>query len=242
MASHPHRSKRTLVPLSILKSISLIYPFAWKTIDDIRVYNNKKNTWPNCIFCPSLAIHSLPRGDNDRRIITGLAAWRLTQSIYIFTPEIIKKLELQKEAQSTPISNMPEWCMYICTPKLLWNKEQLNGFFCFLDLGGNGEILLILLLVVGNVSENRIVEISIPTTHLLELDSFELPVEGEALDTLTLLLNMFLYLCRTDIEFSGGGTPSRPKPKRTKNGWVFFEPNKPKIWEVISATPAQLKQ
>lgn len=237
MTSHPNRSKKSSVPRSILKHVSLLYPSAWNAIDALRVANNKNNAWPKCIFCPSLAIRSLFNGNNDLRIIAGLAAWRLTQSIYVFSPEIIKKLELQNETLATPIPKMPEWCMYICTPELLWNEEKLNGYFCYLDLGENGEILSTLILVVGDISANNLVEISITMTQLLELDAFPgpngLPVTGATLDTVKLLLNMYLYLCRIDITFSCGGTPSKPKPKRTKNGWVFFEPSKPKIWEVI---------
>jgi len=53
-------------------------------------------------------------------------------------------------------------------------------------------------------------------------------------DQLHPLLAMILYLCSDEPNLDGpvGKTPPRPEPKRTKNGWRLFPPNKPTIWTI----------
>lgn len=51
------------------------------------------------------------------------------------------------------------------------------------------------------------------------------------------LLSILLYLCSSTAEYhdagkSGAVKPTNPSPKRTKDGWRLFPPDRPKIWTI----------
>lgn len=58
-----------------------------------------------------------------------------------------------------------------------------------------------------------------------------------ARERVTPLLNLLLYLCSSTAEYHDAGRPgsvkpTHPSPKRTKDGWRLFPPDRPQIWTV----------
>lgn len=83
-----------LSPQRHLKLIGDQYPGAWKLYDAFMADRGKKLIdWPDWCYCPVSAAHAIvnPKSLADIQnvpILACLAAWRMTQGIYRFDPDI----------------------------------------------------------------------------------------------------------------------------------------------------------
>lgn len=122
------------------------YPAVWKTFDDIRASRNssKARNWQDWCFCPidlvrtfaSEAKYTFANSSQGLSLVTGLAAWRATQGIYRFDETIFEAVWETKVSGDLPIEifyRLPEWCLYIETPKKSLGGTNINGYFVYLN-------------------------------------------------------------------------------------------------------------
>jgi hypothetical protein len=135
-----------LSPNNLLDIYTRDLPGVWKKADKERQHQmGAPRHWPNYCFLPSNIWPKITRqvfkSYEDARIYgttntAALGAWRYTQGIYRFNTETFDALV------STPFDGMlptevllrlPEWCVYIETPGMIWADDEVYGFFAFLD-------------------------------------------------------------------------------------------------------------
>jgi len=131
-------------PLNHLIAAGEQYPQAWLFIVDYRVSRVSRGCWPEWCYCPLSASYTaicqdagtdrlpIESGDDIARL-GGLAAWRVSQSIYRFNRRIYKSLigTQVASAHCDVLLRMPEQCIYIET--LVNNVLPIHGFFAFLE-------------------------------------------------------------------------------------------------------------
>lgn len=263
--------RRLINPKNHLNYYSRVYRDAWRQVDQFRQGRGKDLPfWPEWCFLPlagAFAIVSteaesqgiditIPSGRlliNDVGIISALAAWRVTQGVYRFDPDIFQAVidtPINGDLPHDVLFNLPEWCIYIETPGLDAFGREMTGFFAHLEYDANDnrkELRLALDLTTPKDSTPRLVSqvIHLGPWSLLEsvkkalreakrvsMDLFDAetvpPNLAEVIDdNLMPLVSLLLYICSVNGEIGDGKRrPSRPKPVKTKKGPRLFPPNK----------------
>lgn len=223
--------------------------------------------WPVWCFCPIAASYAIvSRGKNtnplmlemiDVSVLAALAAWRPTQSIYRFDPEMLSSLidtPSGTPIPSTVLYSLPEWCLYV-EMQVQFGNNTVNGFFVHLEYDVNtGRSEVRFLIDIDSELIPMILHLSDKTTVAEGLDksikeseqqlSRLLPAnhicvrdhQSEMQDLLTKTVNLTLYICsdEPDIEgrkfFSQRKRPSLIKTK--KSGSRYFPPDQPEVWSV----------
>jgi hypothetical protein len=127
------------------------YPGAWAEYDRLRAMRGRElPDWPDWCFCPLAGSYAIVSGGGDNRvppertddigILGALAAWRVTQGIYRFDEELYASLlatPLDREIPADVLERLPEWCVYVETPGLMWldvpRQLAIAGFFAHLE-------------------------------------------------------------------------------------------------------------
>ncbi|NKA06372.1 hypothetical protein GO307_04651 [Ralstonia solanacearum] len=198
-----------------------------------------------------------------------LATWRVTQGIYRFDPALYPALidtPLDGNIPSDVLYRLPEWCVYIETPELTVFGQPLLGAFAHLEhdyASGRLELRLLLdqeealtplplhlgawslvesLHRAAREARHQSMKHAISRTAFVVLDGCEEELQGLAAE-LSPLLSLLLYLCAEPAEI---GTvehrPANPQPKRTKQGWRLFAPEKTTPWDVGVRIGAALRR
>lgn len=148
----------------ILAAVGRAYPHAWRTVDRMLAERGKGlPAWPDWCFLPLHGAYAIVSGGWNQRvpferahhtgILGALAAWRVTQGIYRFDPALYAALietELDAALPRDPLYRLPEWCVYIETPDLVWQLggelRPLHGVWAHLDWDerGDDELRLVL--------------------------------------------------------------------------------------------------
>jgi len=185
--------------------------------------------------------------------LAALSAWRVTQGIYRFDDVFEKALIDSPITGDLPVEvlfRLPEWAVYIETLDYKFFDIPLYGFFAHLEQDSNthrNELrflldtdagLIPIVFHIGNWTVIEAIDRGV-SEAAKQLALANLPIafnpEMEIIEQMGLqlrpLLSLILYLCSEKPEYSGG-VPSRPQPKKTKNGWRLFPPDKPKIIHV----------
>jgi hypothetical protein len=188
-------------------------------------------------------------------LLGAFAAWRVTQSIYRFDPVLAAALS-DTPIDTVPVEvlyRLPEWCVYVEVENHSWFTAPMAGFFAHLEhdaVTGRPELRLVIDLddefgqpmaiavpihlnqqtlekqIESMLAESRRQMITEgATSRVRDLSA----AGGDMLaDEIRPLLGMLLYLCSEQPDL-GDFSPSRPEPKRTKNGWRLFPPDRPRI-------------
>lgn len=193
----------------------------------------------------------------DALHISVLAAWRLTQGIYRYHPDVLEALwdtPVTGDIPSEVLHALPEWCVYIETPhRPKWYDVPMDGFFALFDYDQQTEMLRFVIDSEGQLfngmpiylggslldglirSKNEAIRMSQHKVLSKEAKGFlELSPE-EMCGPLIPLLSTLLYLCAQNAEIRTrreGLRPTRPKPVKTKEGARYFPPPEPVPWEV----------
>lgn len=89
---------------------------------------------------PVEAMRANPDSTKDIAIVGALAAWRVTQGVYRFHPELFKAVwetSLEGELPVDLFFRLPEWCVYVETPGEKFYGISLSGFFAHLEYDMN---------------------------------------------------------------------------------------------------------
>src|SRR5690606_17927303 len=125
------------------------YPDAWRLVDDMRADRGKGlPDWPDWCFLPFAGAYAIVSGGRtlspleagDVARLGALAAWRVTQGIYRFDPDLYRALlgtPVEGDLPVDIILRLPEWCVYIETPGYIFGADPLHGFFAHLESDAN---------------------------------------------------------------------------------------------------------
>lgn len=129
-------------------------PKIWATIDGMRARRGRDLDWPPWCYLPLAATSVIAgRGKDFADMTTAerglgydlgvLAAWRPTQGIYRYHPDVLEALwntPVTGDIPSEVLFAIPEWCVYIETPhKPLWTAfpevgdAPILGYFALLN-------------------------------------------------------------------------------------------------------------
>ena len=262
-------------PRQLLESTSRMYPGFWKTVDSARSMRGKDiKGWPELCFLPIALVQSLfdragRCGDNlvQKSVVrlevlklTALAAWRVTQGIYRFDPDVYEAVQntpIEGDLPGEVLSHIPEWCIYIETPGMTVMGDPVYGAWVHIDwadLSENAELRILvdstdltpIVLSLSRVSIQEQIE------HRCELAVSHGRLNSESAQTLNKSMMAFakaivplvLYLCSEAAEI-GDGTrrPMNPTPTRVKGGGSrLFPPNGVTTWGVGVRLGAALRR
>ncbi len=169
--------------------------------------------------------------DWELETVFGLARWRFTKGVYTLS-KAIEELILDSQAENIPrevLRHLPEWSVYIQVEAV----RGLRGFFFTFSEEEEGDSLQFLL---AWEDRNQVFSMALEDNLEKSLEKSLLYLKTrrerrEALDLLSRLLNLVLYLCTRNAEY-GGERPSRPMPKKIKKGEKYVIPAQPKNWDV----------
>jgi len=146
-----------------LRECNQRYPGAWRQIDAMRAQRQELGDWPAWCFCPlsaSYAItcqqHGVESLDRYARVavystddevnaaapildvsrVAALAAWRLTQGIYVIDPTVLQAVVETPMDGAIPVDvllSLPEWCVYVPTAGHVIEATKIAGFFAWLE-------------------------------------------------------------------------------------------------------------
>lgn len=139
-------------PVQYASALASRFPGLWKSCEHVRSMRGRTHHWPGHCFLPrplsagvamAAAGRTTPNTLDHRASywITSLAAWRMTQGIYRFDPQVGEALErtpLDRDLPAEVLCKLPEWCVYIETPERRIQETPAPGFFCFLDEMSDG--------------------------------------------------------------------------------------------------------
>ncbi len=186
-----------------------------------------------------------------------LGTWRYSKGIYTPHPSLLNALAETPLSDSLPVDvflRFPEWCIYVSTPGMCMQGEELYGFWAMVNQNdvNNDKSLYLLLnrekglklesfrLKTGSV--NAILEDmfyqgldasgATPETvgALKDSEYLSAHLKSKARDA-GRLLSILLYICsdepEIDSERQPGSYPARPKPVKTKKGFRLFTASGP---------------
>ena len=254
-----HRARRHL------EAAGRDHPQAWTQFDDFRQRREALGGWPEYVFCPLAGAYAVASGGGSNRLpldrvgevarLGALAAWRPTQGIYRFDPDLYAALVASPPSGQLPcevLRHMPAWCVYLESSEAA-QQAGLFGFFAHMESDTNtgGEELRLLLDHTDGL-------LALP----LHLGPWDLstaldemgrearkqavlagqPAPGNMAQLATLagpLVSLLLYLCSDGADYERAGPVT---PTRTKKGLRLFPPHQPRTWEVGTRIGAALRR
>lgn len=249
------------------------YPSIWQQVD--RLHQQRGHTlpnWPAWCFLPLTAaatIVSAHRGGRplllaevtDLAIISALAAWRTTQGIYRFDPDVFRAVWETPVAGELPIAiffRLPERCVYIETSPH-HSVPGLIGVFAHLEHDlttqraelrllldtDTGLLPLLLHLQPGSLADSlrAVLTEAQRQANRIGMHYQPAPHRPRLVEPLAALL---LYLCSTaaDIAAVGGSDwpPTHPHLEPTGQEVGLPPPDEPTLWNVGFRLGAALHQ
>ncbi len=252
-------------PLAQAAALGRAYPGAWREVDGLRAQRGRAlPDWPSWCFLPLAGASAIvSRGQDlapddqsldDIAPLSALAAWRTTQLVYRFDPDLLEALtddDLPERLPSDVLRRLPTWCPYVTwpTPLHLDDGPPLHGYYVFLEYDAH-ERRPELRWVLDSQSSLFSCILYLDQATIGEAIAAPLAVaqegaalRGERLDVnamtaayrqmLALLLPTTLYLCADNADVTPGAlAPRFPAPKRTKGEIRFFPPAEVQQWDV----------
>lgn len=251
------------------------HPGIWQHVDKARAERN----WPPQVFLPQQRAGKILARLGPRMAHQGatpaeqamwlamFAAWRTTQGIYRFDPDIYSALmatPLTGEIPVVTLSRLPEWCVYIETPGKKWwyggAVTEQQGLWAWLDwherlptplmlaLGLHTEPWPIFAhLPLGSTVEQSLTEVQGTMSSTRPGSQVTAPLSPEKVrylvQVLGPLLSLVLYLCSEGADI-GDGTrmPQNPQPRRSKGLERISPPHAPATWDVGVRMGAMLRR
>lgn len=137
----PQFSKRPCRPRDLLQATGGKHPGAWGQADSLRADRGNAGmpTWPDWCYLPIagwIAIASQGRQytlehSREASTLAAVGAWRLTQGIYRFDPELYAQLvdtSITGDIPADVLYRLPEWCIYIEMPQLVRDESGAHYY------------------------------------------------------------------------------------------------------------------
>jgi len=220
-------------PKNHLVAAGRVYPNIWRKIDEARSFPS----WPAWCFAPISELFKCVRSEwigrsdihnmaTDTARLAGLAAWRATQGIYQFDPDLYSAL-ITTPVDRLPaevLTLLPEWGVYVETP----GHDRLAGFFAHCDYDPRNQSPELRLLLDA---ENDLIPVVIPIIDGMLSDAIDAVTPGlgsHLAGVCQPLVSLVLYICSVSADF-GHYTATRPEPTSTKRGKRIFPPDNPTV-------------
>jgi len=253
-----------------LAAISRRHPIAWAELARFHADRGAGlPDWPEYVYVPVAGAYAIVSRGSNRRLdreesadigrVAALGAWRQSQGIYRFDPDVLEALletPVTGKLPSELLHRLPEWCVYIETPGVVLGGDRLHGFYAHLEVDqGDGREELRLLLdfdvlltpiplhLGGDIVEavDRMLfesEAQRRSRGHAGTDFVDNPELRNHLLGVAPLVSLVLYLCSEAAEIRDArGTERRPAghqaPRRT--------PNAPTRWETAWRLGASLR-
>jgi hypothetical protein len=245
-----------------LRAAGRLYPGCWKQFDAFRRDRTSLGDWPEYCYCPLAGAYAIVSGGGampQERILDvarlgALAAWRPTQGIYRFDPDLYAALAGSAISGDLPcelLQRLPAWCVYI-ESSAAERQSGFHGFFAHIEVDANDgreELRLLLdtdealtpvalhlgpwdldtaLVEMGRVARRNAVRFGKPAVG--DTTVFRPFVEP--------LVSVLLYLCADEADYP---RPDWPRPTRTRHGWKLFPPKAASVWEAGTRMGAALR-
>ena len=233
--------------------------------------------WPNWCFIPKHVWLSILHVAQNKNVsfettaqnpktydlttrLTSIGTWRYSQGIYNFEPEIYNALlesEIPEILPSNILLQLPEWSMYIPTPKMTFYGYNVYGFFASLDVAIDDENddITPYLFITLDTEELHTIPIPLTNENLIstidniirkktssdEIDIIDVLGGNEMIKTMTLktitpLLSLLLYICGNEPEIDNlkkpKTSPSNPQTRKIKGVYKVFPATNPVIWTI----------
>jgi hypothetical protein len=191
---------------------------------------------------------------NDVGIIGALAAWRVTQGVYRFDPDVYRAVidtPISGDLPHTVLFNLPEWCVYIETPELKVHGIPVAGFFAHLEYDAGNTRKELRLVLDGNEAYLSLLSVPMHLGPWALRESLDRMIEEARRQVKTSeiefppglaehmesgyapLVSLLLYICAVNGEIgSGDKGPVKPRPTKTKQGYRMFPAQKVSVWDV----------
>ena len=250
-----------LRPVEILRDAGRRFPGVWRLFERFRAGRGKEGLpeWPHYVYVPLAAAEAVAKqysvGPTWIARLGALAAWRVTQGVYRFHPEVYRAVIDTPITGAIPcelLRRLPEWCVYVETPGWAPDGCSVHGFFAHIEWDANTGHEELRLLVDGEEAFRMIPLVlhlgpwglaeAVERTQREALRRMpqQPPAEwtrlvaGAMTGLARPMLALVLYLCSEapDIEAEQGGPrrPGRPRPVRTKRGPRLYPPDRPTVW------------
>lgn len=262
-----------------LHAVGRRYAAAWSLADNMRVDSD----WPAWCFLPmpgwavvqakgvglhpSQTVHD-PAAVLDVGRLATLGAWRMTQGIYRFDPDVyaaVADTPMDNDLPADVLTRMPEWSIYLETPGMHYGGRELAGAWVHLDYGTRtGQTKLRVLLDAGLALEDLIplgaplqgsLKQSIDAAMMesaLRHGQHGLPMQdprrasADIAAALGPIVSLLLYVCSAGADITRGGVPAQPShpvPQRTRrHGEKLFAADGPRQWDVGVRLGAALRR
>lgn len=201
-----------------------------------------------------------------------LGTWRYSQGIYRIDKDLQQALLESDSGKNIPaevLMHMPEWCIYVETPHMVWHEQvELYGFWAHLIYSREEPYPKLHMMIqtprgeypheipIGNWTVEEALEREIDAmrkTLPLSNDLSTGVSRSKAFDScrrtknqVERLLSLLLYCCcdKPDIDDARqpGTSPQRPQAKQVKGGLRLFPANAPRFWTVGNNIGEQLRQ
>ena len=227
---------------------------------------NKIPSWPDGCFLPigiSSAICKAELGTQsgpmahviNAPIVSALAAWRVTQGIYRFDPDLYSALIATPLHGALPVDllhRLPDWCVYIETPSIIVDGMRADGAFVYLDWDVTTEKEELRILLDAQEAWPQLIPVPVPLAPKTTLEeSLAMMVESAKIQAaqskddleglaktlardVAPIISLALYLCSDapDVQDQAGNTLPRakPTPKKIKGGVRLFAAVRHTVW------------
>lgn len=257
------KKKQTPLPLELLTRFTRAADGLWKKVDLFRAALEEEiSPWDRRVFIPYNSWYEFLRREFPRladmglmvyitQNLSALGAWRPTQDIIRFDPDLyaaLVKTELTGNLPSDILQRLPAWGVYIEAPALEFSGRSYEGFFANLDLCNEPGLVLLSLHLLDAGLETSHVMLPLGEWSLGEAvektnDDFRRgaalsrqPVRESSLlrleSGLVQALNLLIYVCSHGLAeggrwgvSAGGGAGA----KKVRGVLRFFPPDKPRI-------------
>ena len=252
------------------------YPDAWERADEIR--KAQRQDWPTWCYLPmehwwTIARRhwpnqkATPETVADFGRLAALGAWRVTQNLYRFDPELYASLidtPLTGDLPDDLLYRLPSWGLYLETPGLTFDGRALWGVYAHLDYAphdGHSELRLLLdsetdmaLFPVpirlghgslrGAIQAISDIAYAKMTAHFPEKQEFFAgKAEQDAQDARDLapILALLLYLCAEEADYEPPPRLKTARPRALDKQRIEVIPEQVRRWDVGARIGATLR-
>lgn len=268
MTQKNHRARDALI------EIGRKYSDAWRIAADFRSQRGQDGLpdWPAWCYLPMGGWYAVVSAATGQRTLTdlhdvtdvarlaALGAWRMTQGIYRFDPELyaaVIETPVEGDLPCDVLYLLPEWCVYIETPGMRWAGQPLHGVWAHLEHdanNGRSELrfltdsdlgLYAIVLHLGDWPLDEAIRRAVDeaarqaTYHQLTRALARIRQSDPAAElrpVLQPLMSLLLYLCAAGADLTRNGVPDQPanpQPVKTRRrGLQLFPAEKPALWDV----------